>query len=778
MDVEDESSVHAAVRRARLERQRARGEVDTDYTYTTTRPYRGGHLGGDFHGASGAASPLGTLAGSGACGGGCSSRGGWAEARGFSTEDDYYYRDGAGARACGDDYSSRSRSTEPYSRRAYGSPSVSAGTSGVCGSAGVTCSPLGTAPLNVTVAKHEAQIGALRAEQAEARREAGDQASAASERMEAVEQRLHDVEATCRDALGRCAEELAALSQAVQGGAGGALATRQPRLVSAAGRPVLRDAPLRPAMVTRVAACGASASSPCQPPPHQLEGHDLLRHAQPRCADRPLPPTRECTAAPPPRHSAVASPPLRSSAQRLLGAVPGSGGGGDVGEEGCDGGGGYGGGGSYAASLAVSGAPLPPPPDADARALLRGFARGRVVWYNDWRKDLSWFVRSNSPAVAVWRLHPCSPFTRRQFALIIAAKFGFLSWLVYNGISGRAVGVWINESVSPWSDFAGPWPDGRTPGEQLDMVNALFTADRTQVALFLGATLAIIYQRVLVYLAVPPRCAPTRPELFLVMALGGVACFGVMCAEADADGANGFVVLLLLLFAEVVAHVAALVVDFIEFQVLSFLQMQMLLRRATRKERRVDKAAGAAGGGGGVAGGSYVAEPSGSSPAAMVGSEGGVGGASVSGAGASSDEDDGGDDGEAAETVEPLAGPDRAHPVARCGDITSLYARAYPYGLRHPTTAFLDLSWTKGVPQVAREEALARVTVVPGRPPSPQRPSFFGFGAKTPGVTPGARPRGAPEQTPAERAAQWYLERAAKQKAKQDKVRQAEDAFR
>ena len=78
------------------------------------------------------------------------------------------------------------------------------------------------------------------------------------------------------------------------------------------------------------------------------------------------------------------------------------------------------------------------------------------------------------------------------------------------------------------------------------------------------------------------------------------------------------------------------------------------------------------------------------------------------------------------------------------------------------------------------EDADAVRIVVHGQPTAPAAtPTLFGFGAKKPGgVTPGSGGRGRQSQTPAERVAEWYMDRAAKKKVKEEKVRAAEAAYR
>lgn len=314
---------------------------------------------------------------------------------------------------------------------------------------------------------------------------------------------------------------------------------------------------------------------------------------------------------------------------------------------------------------------------ADARALVRGFARGRVVWHNSWASDFAWYARCNTPLVAAVALHPCSPFSRWQFALIAVGRFGFLAWLVYNGASGRPYGLWINESVSAWTTYRGRWPGELSAEAQLASLPTLFAADRTMIAIHLGVFLALAYQLLLVYLAVPPRFLPTRPELFWLGGLGGVACLGVMISEAAADGANGGVVILLLLYAEAICQLAGLLVDLLGFQVISSIQMRMLLTRQLAQARAREQA----GADPELALNAHTATSSGRG---ALGSPGGAYRGNEEGAG---EEEEAGSDGE------PLTGPDRAHPSARCCSAASLYARAYPYELRYPRAPYLSASW-------------------------------------------------------------------------------------
>jgi len=317
---------------------------------------------------------------------------------------------------------------------------------------------------------------------------------------------------------------------------------------------------------------------------------------------------------------------------------------------------------------------MPPPPPAedvaDARALLRGFARGRVVWYNNWWRDFRWYVRCNTPLVACVLSHPCSPYRKWQFSLIALAKFGFLSWLTYNGASGRPYGAWITEKVSPWSEHGQRrWPGDLDRTAQMRSINDLFTDDRTMVAIHFGIFWAGIYQLCLLYLAVPPRFLPTRPELFILGALGGVAALCVMIQEAAEDKASGGVVILLLIYAEVISQVAGLIIDLLGFQVLSSVQMQMLLSRQLSRMHTRESAG---------------ADPEHALAALSVRSR--------------DDEDEEADD------AEPLTGPDRAHPSARICSAISLFGKAFPYDLRYPRAAFLAESWKFDVPQA---EALA-----------------------------------------------------------------------
>lgn len=327
--------------------------------------------------------------------------------------------------------------------------------------------------------------------------------------------------------------------------------------------------------------------------------------------------------------------------------------------------------------------------DADARALLRGFARGRVVWHNNWSRDFWFYVRCYTPVVASFTSHPCSPYRRWQFALIALARFGFLSWLVYNGASGRPYGQWIIDVVSPWATYRERWPAGMSDDEQRASLSALFTSDRTMVGIHLGIFFAVSYQLLLIHLAVPPRFLPTRPELFFLLALGGVSALCVMISEATIDKANGGIVIALLLYAEVICQLTALLVDLLGFQVISSVQMQMLLNRQLSRGRAREQ----------LSTDPELAHPSAQQVAPGRGLAAGSHGGNVS-SGGTDDEADEADEGGTTDD-EPLTGPDRAHPSARCCSANSLYSKAYPYDLRYPRTPYLVASWKLTLAEVA-----------------------------------------------------------------------------
>jgi hypothetical protein len=304
--------------------------------------------------------------------------------------------------------------------------------------------------------------------------------------------------------------------------------------------------------------------------------------------------------------------------------------------------------------------------EADASALLRGFARGRVLWYNNWRSDFWWYVKCNFPPVAMFASHPCSPLRRWQHALVWCAQFGFLSWMTYSAAAGTAYGQWLNERVCPWAKFKGRWPAGLSQADQRAGSKEFFDSDRLIVGMFLGLTFALIYQLLLLNTAVPPRFLPTRPELFLLAALGGVSALGVMISEAVADEADGGIVVLLLLYSQTLFQGTALIVDLCFFQAFSQTQMQMLLRRQLGNARVREAVAGG--------------DPERALAAAAQNGE-------LTHA-SSADHDE-----ISLELVSEPLGPDRAHPSARCCSAKSLYSRAYPYDLRYPRTDYLDQSW-------------------------------------------------------------------------------------
>ncbi|KAG8467703.1 hypothetical protein KFE25_006755 [Diacronema lutheri] len=583
----DESPVHAAVRRARMERARARGEAHlydpsllADRAPAPYVPYNAGVSGG----------------------------------RASSTA--RYPQYAGAAAAARDERGAAGESRLLASDATAVVPSQYGASAGGTG-AGTMLQVQGM------------QLSSLQRETDASRRAVHSEVEAVKVRVVDLEERVQEVEGAVRDAIGRCASEMSVISAAL------------------AARRSGSNGAERDALLGERALNGEARGVR-----HETGGPPALKNG---AYARPL-------------------PPPGASAGRLFQSptpvTPAGAGAGVAPEPGTP-------------------APALAEEEADARALLRGFARGRVVWHNNWLRDFGWYVRCNTPVVAAFASHPCSPYRRWHFSLVTLARFGLLSWFVYNGTSGRPYGVWINETVSRWTTRTGRWPDGLDTEAQLASLPQLFRADRTMVAIHFGVFFAVVYQLLLLHLAVPPRFLPTRPEMFLVLALGGVSCLGVMISEATADRADGGIVVLLLLYAEFIYQVAALIVDLIGFQVLSSVQMQMLLNRQLAHARARERAgadperalsATPAGGGGGGGGGADADERA---------RRGGDGADEVDadGDGDDNDDDDGGADGE------PLTGPDRAHPSARCCSANSLYAKAYPFDLRYPRGAYLRASW-------------------------------------------------------------------------------------